>query len=132
METEETRYLTYVEAVFLHIMEMRRLGEVRFGVFQPDLIESSLARPQHAAIYEDADIVRQAATLCFGLIKNHPWEGGNKRTATTLTETFLRLNGWRLFSRVDDKIEMVLAVESDRYGVDEIESWLRPRVTQTR
>lgn len=132
MEIEDTRYLTYVEAVFLHIVEMRRLGEVRYGVFQPDLIESFLARPRHAAIYEQADIVRQAATLCFGLIKNHPWEGGNKRTATTLMETFLRLNSWRLVSRVDDKIELVLGIESDLYGVDEIEAWLRPRVTQSK
>jgi death-on-curing protein len=46
------------------------------------LIESVLARPQQAAAYENADLIRQAATLYFGLVKNHPWVGGNKRTSS--------------------------------------------------
>ena len=75
---------------------MRKVGESRFGVFDRNLLESALARPRHAAIYENADIIRQSATLCFGLIKNHPWEGGNKRTATFLTNLFLKRNGWKL------------------------------------
>jgi hypothetical protein len=47
-----TRYLTYVEAVVEHIELMRRLGEIRYGVFDRSLIESALARPQQAATYE--------------------------------------------------------------------------------
>ena len=52
------------------------LGRDDFGVFSRHLIESALARPQQAAVWENADLARQAATLCFGLIKNHPWIGG--------------------------------------------------------
>jgi prophage maintenance system killer protein len=70
--TGTVRYLTYAEAVTLHIMLMRRLGETRFGAFDRQLVESALARPRHAAAYEGADLIRQAATLCLGLIKNHP------------------------------------------------------------
>ena len=77
----EIHYLTSPEAVMPHIMLMRRLGESHFGVFDRTLVESALARPRHAATFEGADLIRQAATLCFGLIKNHPWLGGNKRTA---------------------------------------------------
>ena len=69
------RYLTYPEAVTLHIMLMRRLGESHFGVFDRSLVESALARPRHAATFERADIIRQAATLCFGLIKTTPGLG---------------------------------------------------------
>jgi death on curing protein len=75
----EVHYLTYPEAVMLHIMLMRRLGESHFGVFDRTLVESALARPRHAATFEGANLMRQAATRCFGLIKNHPWLGGNKR-----------------------------------------------------
>ena len=82
MAIERVNYLTYSEAVVEHIELMRRLGEVRYGVFARALIESALARPQQAAAYGRADLPTQAATLCFGLIKNHPWVGGNKRTAT--------------------------------------------------
>jgi death-on-curing protein len=132
LETEETNYIPYAEAVYLHIILMRLAGETRYGVFVPDLIESALARPQNAAIYESADVIRQAATLCFGLIKNHPWVGGNKRTATSLTDEFLLRNGYILHASRAEHIELSLAVESDRFGVDEIETWLRPRVTRRK
>lgn len=107
---------------------MRKLGETRFGVFDRNLIESALARPKHAATYENADIITQSATLLYGLIKNHPWEGGNKRTATFLTNLFLKRNGWRLETKTSEIVELVLATESDKWQVTEIENWLRPRV----
>ena len=88
MATDEIIYLKYSEVVFLHFDQMQRVGETRYGVFDRTLIESALARPQQAAIYENADLIRQSATLYFGLIKNHPWVGGNKRTASAIVEAF--------------------------------------------
>jgi death-on-curing protein len=107
---------------------MRFYGESRIGIFDKTLIESALARPKHAALYESADVIRQAATLCFGLIKNHPWLGGNKRTATHLTQIFLELNGFVLNFGLIEIIELSLNVESDVWQTDEIENWLRSRV----
>lgn len=118
--TEPVRYLTYVEAVTLHIMLMRRLGETRFGAFDRQLVESALARPRHAAAYEGADLISQAATLCLGLIKNHPWVGGNKHTATILVDRFLYSNGVEIGASVEETVALALAVESDRWGVAEI------------
>src|SRR5215469_13499546 len=103
-------------------------GETNFGVFSRHLIESALARPQQAAAWENADLPRQAASLCFGLIKNHPWVGGNKRTATILVDRFLHLNRMELTTTVAETVEMVLAVEGDRWNVDEIAAWYRRRV----
>lgn len=123
-----TKYLTYEEAVTLHILLMRRAAEERFGVFSRPLVESALARPRQAAAYENADLIRQAATLCFGLIKNHPWVGGNKRTATVLTDSFLYRNGWGWLANDTETVAMVLAVESDQWGLDEIETWYRQRI----
>jgi death-on-curing protein len=129
LATDELRYLTYAEAVLIHIDLMRLMGEKPYGVLERSLIESALARPRHAAAYEAADLVRQAATLCFGLIKNHPWAGGNKRTATAIMRIFLRLNSHKLVARTSEQIEMVLAVESNNWHVSEVEAWLRSRVT---
>ena len=128
MAIEDFRYLTFAEAVFFHIDRMRAVGEVRYGIDRKDLPLSALARPQQAAVYEDSDLIRQAATLYFGLIKNHPWLGGNKRTATTLLLRFLELNGYQKNWTIAEQIELVLAVESGQWNVDEIESWLRTRV----
>src|SRR2546426_10893204 len=106
---------------------MRLAGETRYGVFDRALIESALSRPQQAAIYEGADLIRQAATLCFGLIKNHPWLGGNKRTATILVDRFLHLNGMELRTTVNDTVELALAIEADRWDFNAITAWYRQR-----
>jgi death-on-curing protein len=128
MEIEQTLYIEYLEAVELHFELMLHYGETRIGIFDKALIESALTSPRHAAIYENADLIRQVATLLFGLIKNHPWNGGNKRTATALTDSFLHRNGFDLVSTTEENIELVLAVESDAWKIDEIDEWLRIRV----
>ncbi len=130
MAIEKTLYIDYLEAVEIHFELMRYYGESRIGIFEPNLIESALARPKHAATYENADIIRQAATLCFGLIKNHPWQGGNKRTATAFTDSFLWRNGWSLKVKRSEIIELSLNVESNLWKIDEIENWLRLHVEE--
>lgn len=70
MATKAVLYIEYTEAVALHFEVMFRFGETRIGIAEPSLIESALARPKHAAVYEEADVIRQSATLLFGLIKN--------------------------------------------------------------
>ncbi len=104
---------------------MRQVGETRCGTFERSLIESALARPRQAAVYENADIIRQAATLYFGLIKNHPWVGGNKRTASILVDEFLFRNQVGIRASVKENIQLVLAIESNRSQIDDIENWLR-------
>ena len=118
-------YISYSEAVVLHIELMRLYGETRFGVAFPELIHCALARPQQAANYKDFSIFRQAATLCFGLIKNHPWAGGNKRTATHISEAFLFINGWELDASIADTIELALAIEANQLDLDKIELWFQ-------
>ncbi len=125
MATKEIEYISYSDAVLLHIELMRIWGETRFGVCDRTLVESALARPRQAAAYEGADFIRQASTLYFGLVKNHPWVGGNKRTATALVEDFLLRNGVEMVAPIKEVIETVLAVEADRWGVNEIDDWLR-------
>lgn len=132
MATEQTRYITFVEAVVEHIELMQRLGEVRYGIFDRALLQSALARPRQTAAYENADLPTQAATLCFGLIKNHPFAGGNKRTATHLTDHFLKLNGFEIVAHVSEVVEMVLAIESDLRDVENLADWIRGHMKSNR
>jgi death-on-curing protein len=128
---ENFRYLTLTEAVKFHILYMRKIGEIRIGVFDRTLVDSALARPKHAAQYENADIYRQAATLCFGLIKNHPWQGGNKRTATFLTNLFLKRNEYKIIAQTADLIELCLNIEAGIWEIDKIEDWFRNHTKRT-
>ena len=130
--TEPAHYLTYTEAIVHHIELMRALGETRFGIFDRALLESSLARPQQAASLSHADLTTQAATLCYGLIKNHPWVGGNKRTATHLTDHFLRINGSEIVAATAEVVEMVNGVESSELDLAGITRWMQDHVQEAR
>ncbi len=130
MATDEIIYLDFYDAVWLHFDLMHDWGEVRFGIDFRELLESALARPQNEAFYGNADIVRQTASLCFGLIKNHPWKGGNKRTATHISEAFLKINGYFAEYERREIIKLVLAIEADEWSIDEIENWFRQRIKE--
>lgn len=132
MAIEQIVYLTYAEAVVEHIELMHILGEERYGVFDRTLIKSALARPQQAAAYDRADLPAQAATLCFGLIKNHPWIGGNKRTATHLTDHFLKLNGFEIIATASEVVEMVTEIESDQWTLERLGHWFRAHTQSMR
>ena len=121
----EIAYLTYDQVVAFHIGLMRRLGEGYYGVLAPDLLTSALDRPRMAAQYEDADLIRQAAHLVWGLLKNHPFHQGNKRTAVALPFTFLATNGQWIEAEQDEVVELGYRIEDGGWDVDRVESWLR-------
>lgn len=69
---------------------------------------SALAAPQHIALYQDADLVEQAAILIQRIAQNHPFIDGNKRVAFILGSTFLMINGYQIQYQ-DEQEEMALA-----------------------
>jgi hypothetical protein len=54
LATDAVRYLSYLDALFIHFELMHLMGESRRGVFDRSLVESALARPRQAAAYENA------------------------------------------------------------------------------
>jgi death-on-curing protein len=91
-------------------------------------LESALARPQNAALYEEADIVRQAATLFWGVASCQAFKDGNKRTAVVLLRAFLNLNGYDLTLSDDERFELTVAVAATHASLDDVELQLRPSV----
>lgn len=51
------------------------------GLRDPGLLQSALARPKQLHAYgDDPDIIDMSAAHIAGLIRNHPFVDGNKRT----------------------------------------------------
>jgi death-on-curing family protein len=121
-------YLNAERAIILHDELMQSFNETRCGLASREMLESALARPQNAAIYENADIVRQTASLYFGLVKNRIWRGGNKRTATILIKEFLEINNLQANWTLEDVMRLGRNVDTDVWKIDEIEKWLRDRI----
>lgn len=124
------RYLTYEELVALHVVLMRdKMQETYYGVLNEGLLRSALARAQNAAQYEHADGLKQAAYLFHGLLMNHGFAQGNKRTAYLALEWFLAMNSLGLLDASDeDIVGMCFAAENDKWTVERITQWLCDRV----
>ena len=60
------------------------------GLRDEGALASAIMRPQLG--YYDS-LIEEVAALMESLATNHPFKGGNKRTALAVTDIFLRLNG---------------------------------------
>ncbi|MDQ3618305.1 MAG: type II toxin-antitoxin system death-on-curing family toxin [Pseudomonadota bacterium] len=89
--------IVWIEKRFAIAIHERQLAEHggSVGVRDETLLDSALARPQQLHAYGDPppDLADLAASLAFGLARNHPFIDGNKRTAAVACETFIVLNG---------------------------------------
>jgi death on curing protein len=124
-EAPETVYPSYEQVVAIHVAMMRRMDEGYYGVADPNLLASALERPRMAAQYEDADLHCQAAHLLWGLLKNHPFRQGNKRTAVTVTFAFLYRNGQRIVAEQDEVVELGYRIEDGSWDLEQVDAWLR-------
>ncbi|QIL19802.1 type II toxin-antitoxin system death-on-curing family toxin [Thermomonas sp. HDW16] len=100
------------------------------GVRDEGLLESALAKPQQLHAYGDPppDIAALAASLAFGLARNHPFVDGNKRTAHVAYRVFLALNDVELDASGEEKYLHMLSLADGSLTETEFADWLRPRV----
>lgn len=81
------------------------------GVRDVGLLDSALARPQQLDAYgEAADIVDLAAAYTAGLVQNHPFIDGNKRTGFVIGVLFLEPNGARFTATEEAAIQVIMAL----------------------
>jgi death on curing protein len=79
------------------------------GVRDQSLLESALARPRQRFAYDPvADHVDLAAAYTFGIVKNHPFVDGNKRTGFVAGVLFLELNGYLFQASEEDAANAIL------------------------
>ncbi len=95
------------------------------GLRDERLLESALARPRHLAQYEpEVGVGRLAATLAWGLVKNHAFLDGNKRIALAALITFLRWDGYRLTVSEVEETAMVLRAAASEIDEAEWTAWV--------
>lgn len=97
------------------------------------LLESALARPQQTYAYggeetDLVDLVDLAASLAFGIARNHPFADGNKLTAFVSCRLFLKLNRADLIASQEEKFKNFLALAEGQISEQEFASWLRMRI----
>jgi death-on-curing protein len=106
------------EAVALHDRLLAIDGGAA-GVRDRALLESALARPRQRVAYaERASIVELAAAYTAGVVKNHPFIDGNKRTGFVVGILFLELNGFRFVASEEAAAEAVIALAAGELDED--------------
>ena len=95
------------------------------GLRDEGLFDSALARPRQLANYGEPDVADLAAAYAFGLVRNHPFIDGNKRTGFVAAELFLRLNGFTLSAPDADCVLTMLAVAAGDISEEAFTAWLR-------
>ncbi|MGB6219487.1 type II toxin-antitoxin system death-on-curing family toxin [Haloferula sp.] len=113
-----------IEAILaLHEQLLARFGGSA-GVRDKGMLESALGRPQQLSHYGDPSVFAIAASYAFGIVKNHPFIDGNKRTGFMAAYTFLGVNGYRLVAPEEEAVVQTLGLASGAIGEEDYAAWL--------
>jgi prophage maintenance system killer protein len=126
-------YLGLGDLIALHAEVMARLGRQPAPLRDEDGLQAELVRPQAAAHYERADLVRQAAILGVGIARLQPFGAGSYPTAYAAMETFLLLNGLILTGdpvRLATYLRLIAGEHDQATAMDLLDAQLRREVRQ--
>jgi death-on-curing protein len=113
------------EVVFtLHEQSLAQFGGSA-GIRDAGLLDSALGRPRHLLAYGKPTVFNLAASYAFGLVKNHPFIDGNKRTGFIVAVTFLELNGLRFGAGEVDATVRTLALAAGELSEKAYSEWLK-------
>jgi death on curing protein len=100
------------DALTLHERLLAQHGGAE-GLRDRTLLESALARPrQHFTYAESLNMFEMAAVYTGGILRNHPFVDGNKRTGFVVGILFLELNGYRFDASEQEAARAVLQLAS--------------------
>lgn len=113
----------------IHDAQLAQHGGID-GVKDKNLVESALARPQQQLTYGEPppDAAALAAAYAYGIVRNHGFSDGNKRTAWIAARLFLLDNGFTLTFTAEEAITAVLALAAGTCSEVEFAAWIRLRM----
>jgi death-on-curing protein len=97
------------------------------GIRDESLLESALARPRNlwSYAYEKPNLFRLAAAYTHGIVKNHPFVDGNKRTGYVIGGIFLERNGQNLNASEEEATAAIMALASNTITEEVFAHWLQ-------
>jgi death-on-curing protein len=112
MSDAEPVWIVDIDVLTLHDRLLSMHGGPA-GLRDEGLLQSAVARARQLAAYDEkADLIDMAATYTAGIVKNHPFVDGNKRTGFVIGILFLELNGYHFMATETAAAEAVLALAS--------------------
>jgi len=125
--TTEPKWLGVEAVLVMHEEQLAEHGGA-VGVRDLGLLDSALARPRNAWSYGESDLVALAALYAAGVMRNHPFVDGNKRTGFLAAYAFLYVNGLEIVADEAEVIVQCLSLAASEIGEAEFAAWLRENV----
>jgi death-on-curing protein len=117
-------WLDRSDCLAIHEMMLAQHGGLA-GVRDEGLLESALAKPQNLFAYGSPTLAELAASYAAGIVHNHPFLDGNKRTGFMLAATFLELNGLVFTATEESVVEQTLALAAGELKETGYAAWLK-------
>jgi len=125
----EPYWLSREECLSLHDMMLSHYGGIA-GVRDENMLESALARPLQLYQYGTPEMADLAAAYTSGIVRNHPFLDGNKRTGFVLGAAFLERNGFEFHATEAEAVLRTLALAAGEMGEAEYAQWMKANSTR--
>ncbi len=117
-------FLSLDTVIVLHAALIEETGGSH-GLRDVGLLKSAIARAEDKVNYDpEATVSSVAASLSWGLIKNHAFIDGNKRIGLAVLAVFLAANGFSLICSVEEETAMVLRAAASEIMEEEWTAWV--------
>lgn len=118
-------YLAHSDVRTIHTHLIQKFGGLD-GLRDEGLFDAALEQPRQT--FDGKDLyptaAEKAARYAYGIVRNHPFADGNKRTGTACMGMFLAINGFRFKPQHDKLLQVVLAAADGSMGYDELAAWV--------
>ena len=97
------------------------------GLRDENLLASAVNTPFQTFMGNDLypSLYDKAAQLCYGIVKNHPFTDGNKRTALHSMYVYLIINGFDIIATQQEVEDLIIDVAAGNMTNTELAEWLR-------
>ena len=117
--------LTLEQILQLHALVLVKDGGAD-GVRDVGRLEAAVST-QHQVVFGEelyATVFAKAAALMRGIVGDHPFTDGNKRTAMLAGLTLLEVNGYNFIAQRGELENFAVRVATDHLDIDAIADWL--------
>lgn len=111
------------DCLAVHSELLARFGGLD-GLRDPGRLDAALDRPKNLYACETPDLFDLAASYAHGIVVNHPFNDGNKRSGFVTAALFLECNGLRLTAAEEAAVAMTLALASTEMSERAYGRWL--------
>ena len=119
----EPYWFERAECLALHNFLIAQYGGMA-GIRDENLLESALSKPRNLFAYEQPTMADVAASYADGVVKNHPFLDGNKRTGFILAAAFLERSGYRFSASEAEVVVQTLGLAAGEVSEAEYGAWL--------